>query len=48
MLSPNFHIRSMYLHFFPTRAFRVRIPARVHRFLDGHFGLMIYANVVKR
>lgn len=42
-----FAVEETFLHFFPRRAFRW-IPRSWHRFLDKHFGLMVYASVVKR
>lgn len=47
ILQNFFEVEETYLHFFPRRAFRW-IPRSWHRFLDKHFGLMVYASVVKK
>jgi 2-polyprenyl-3-methyl-5-hydroxy-6-metoxy-1,4-benzoquinol methylase len=47
MLARHFEVDETYLHFFPARALPVRIPARLHRWLDRRLGFMIYASVRK-
>lgn len=48
LLSPHFHVQAVFLHFFPARALPVRIPRRLHRYLDRTMGFMIYARCEKR
>jgi SAM-dependent methyltransferase len=47
LLRAHFTIDEVYLHYFPARALPVRLPRRVHRWLDRHLGFMIYASVSK-
>lgn len=48
MLSPYFEIAETYLHFFPARSLPFPIPKFMHRFLDKHFGFMIFATLRKK
>jgi len=48
MLSPYFHVEETYLHFFPARSLPFKIPKFIHRFLDKHFGFMLYATLRKK
>lgn len=47
LLKRHFIVRETYLHFFPARALPFKIPSALHRWLDEHFGFMIYASVQK-
>ncbi|OGT09887.1 MAG: hypothetical protein A2X77_04780 [Gammaproteobacteria bacterium GWE2_42_36] len=47
MLKPYFQIEETFVHFFPARSLPFKIPRGLHRFLDRHFGFMIYANLRK-
>jgi len=47
LLSPYFIIEETYLHFFPARSLPFPIPKFLHRFLDKHFGFMIFATLRK-
>jgi 2-polyprenyl-3-methyl-5-hydroxy-6-metoxy-1,4-benzoquinol methylase len=47
MLTPQFEVEQIYLHYFPARALPFRLPRAARRWLDGHLGFMIYANVRK-
>jgi len=48
LLQPHFEIVDMFLHFFPARTLPVRIPRRLHAFLDRVCGFMIYASLRRR
>lgn len=47
ILSPYFRINDIFLHFFPARILPFSIPKSIHRFMDRHFGFMMYAIVEK-
>lgn len=47
LLTPEFIVEEIYLHFFPARAIPFKIPRRLHRWLDKNLGFMIYASVRK-
>jgi SAM-dependent methyltransferase len=47
MLMKHLVVDETYLHFFPARSLPIRLPRRLHRWLDEHVGFMIYANVRK-
>lgn len=47
MLARHFEVVETYLHFFPARTLPFRIPGWLHRWLDRHFGFMIYASLRK-
>jgi ubiquinone/menaquinone biosynthesis C-methylase UbiE len=47
LLSTNFIVEEMYLHFFPARALPFGLPKRLHRWLDSNLGFMIYASLRK-
>jgi SAM-dependent methyltransferase len=47
LLVPVFHIDDFFLHFFPRRSLPIPIGPTMHRWLDRHFGFMIYARVRK-
>ncbi len=47
MLERHFIVQQIYLHFFPARSLPFTIPKVIHRWLDKHLGLMIYATVRK-
>lgn len=47
LLSPNFVVEDIYYHYFPARAFPLKIPTRFHRWLDRHLPFMMYANIRK-
>lgn len=47
LLSKYFEIEEFYLHFFPARTLPFKVPKGFHRFLDKHFGFMIYATLKK-
>jgi SAM-dependent methyltransferase len=47
MLGRHLEVEETFLHFFPARALPLRIPRRLHRWLDRHLGFMIYASVKK-
>ena len=38
----NLEVKSSFLHFFPARAFPIKINKSIHKFLDKRFGFMIY------
>ena len=42
-----FELSEFYLHYFPLRELNFRIPRKIHRLFDSHFGLMLYANISK-
>ncbi len=46
-LLKHFDLSELYLHYFPLRQLKFRIPRKIHRVLDSHFGLMLYANISK-
>lgn len=48
MLAPYFEIEEVFLHFFPARSFPFRLPKALHRFLDKHFGFLIFARCRKK
>jgi len=48
MLSPYFEVIEIFLHFFPARALPFKLSRGLHRFLDRHFGFMIFANLQKK
>jgi len=47
MLQPYFHVKELFLHFFPARALPFPLPRLLHSRLDGRLGFLIYANVMK-
>lgn len=47
MLSEYFIVEETFLHFFPARALPFKIPKALHRWLDRHFGFMLYASLKK-
>jgi len=47
LLRPYFHVEELFFHLFPARAFPFRLPRVLHRFLDRHFGFMIYSKLRK-
>jgi SAM-dependent methyltransferase len=47
LIGHGFHIREVYLHFFPRRA-TFCTPNFVHRFLDKKMGFMIFASIEKK
>jgi len=47
MLTPHLHVDETFLHFFPARSLPVRMPVRLHRFLDRKAGFLIVAKCTK-
>jgi SAM-dependent methyltransferase len=43
----QFEIETFYLHYFPIRHLKIKIPKAIHFLLDRYLGLMLYANVRK-
>ncbi len=48
LLEPWFDEPEIFLHFFPARAFPIPLPRSVHRLLDRHSGLMIFARATRK
>ena len=48
ILKKNFIIEKTYLHYFPLRTLRFKLPRFIHKFLDKQLGFMIYLNVKKK
>lgn len=48
ILKENFIIEKTYLHYFPLRTLRFKLPRFIHKFLDEQLGFMIYLNVKKK
>ena len=47
MLKPYFQIKEIFYHFFPARSLPVKIPKKLHKWLDKKVPFMIYAKVRK-
>ena len=47
MLSPHFKIKDVYFHFFPARALPIKVPFKLHAWLDRRLPFMIYGNLEK-
>lgn len=48
LVEPEFEVVEWFRHSFPARIFPFPIPRPLHRWLDGHVGLLLHARLLKK